>query len=216
MHGFLCNCDLADWYLAQGDFYKAFAPYTQSGFSLPAIFNIRDEALHKQLKSPVASLYSLSSIVTYEPFVNQVLEILFDQLDQRYVRSHQSFELGDWLQYFAFEVMGTMTFSKRYGFLEQGHDATEMLETIWNYMVDAATFTQIPWLDTFWRKNRIAAALRGSTGISVLKYVAACTNERQQKANDKASGKKDIQLNDRDMLSRFMEISQTNKTVPPW
>ena len=191
-------------------------PYTQSGSSLPAVFNTRDETLHRQIKNPIASMFSLSNSVTYEGFVNQVLEVLFKQLDQRYVHSHKSFDLGNWLQYFAFDVMGTLTFSKRYGFLEQGHDVHGMLATIWDYMIDAAPFTQIPWLDSWWRKNRIAVALKGSTGITFLKYVASCINERQQEANNKAGSVKDTHFSDGDMLSRFLEVSRTNDAVPPW
>lgn len=191
-------------------------PFSKAGSALPVVFNTRDEVLHKQLKNPIAPMYSLSNTVTHEGFVNQVLQVLFQQLDQRYASSHRTFDLGNWLQYFAFDVMGTLTFSKRYGFLEQGRDVNGMLETIWNYMTDAAPFTQIPWFDELWRKNRFVVMLRGSTGISILKVVGNFIGERQHKVNDSESGNKDVPLHDGDMLSRFLEISQTNASVPPW
>jgi Cytochrome P450 len=112
-------------------------PYAKGG-ALPAVFNSRDEKLHKQLKSPIAPLFSLSNAVTYESFVNEVLGVLCHQLDERFVKPGKTFDLGNWLQYFAFDVMGTLTFSKRYGFLETGKDVNGMLEVIWNYMVNAA------------------------------------------------------------------------------
>ena len=112
-------------------------PYTKKG-SLPAVFNTRDEKLHKQLKNPIAPLYSLSNIVTFEGFVEQVLDVLCRQLEERYVESGKTFDLGNWLQYFAFDVMGTLTFSKRYGFLERGQDVSGMLETIWQFMETTA------------------------------------------------------------------------------
>ena len=98
------------------------------------MFNTRDEKLHKQLKSPIAPLFSLSNAVTFESFIDEVLEVLCKQIDQRYIVSQEVVDLGNWLQYFAFDVMGTMTFSNRYGFLEQGQDVGGMLETIWQYM----------------------------------------------------------------------------------
>ena len=112
-------------------------PYTKQG-ALPAVFNTRDEKLHKQLKSPIAPLFSLSNAVTFESFIDEVLEVLCKQIDRRYIESQELVDLGNWLQYFAFDVMGTMTFSKRYGFLEQGQDVGEMLETIWRYMKTTA------------------------------------------------------------------------------
>ncbi|KAL9006262.1 MAG: hypothetical protein Q9188_000984 [Gyalolechia gomerana] len=191
-------------------------PFSKSGSALPAVFNTRDEALHKQLKNPIAPMFSLSNTVTHETSVDQVLDVMFQQLDQRYVDSHKTFDLGNWLQYFAFDVMGTLTFSKRYGFLEQGQDVNGMLETIWNYMVDAAPFTQIPWFDELWRKNRVIAMLKGSTGFSILKVVGGFVGERQRTVKDGGSGDKNAPLYHRDMLSRFLEISQTNDSVPSW
>jgi hypothetical protein len=113
-------------------------PYTRKGGALPAVFNTRDEALHKQIKSPIAPLFSLSNVVPLEIFVDRVLEVLFKQLDTRFAGSQKTFDLADWLQYFAFDVMGTLTFSKRYGFLEKGRDVNGMLATIWTYMKTAA------------------------------------------------------------------------------
>jgi hypothetical protein len=113
-------------------------PYTRKGGALPAVFNTRDEALHKQIKSPIAPLFSMSNVVPLEIFVNKTLEVMFTQLDARFVSSGKVFDLADWLQYFAFDVMGTLTFSKRYGFLEKGQDVNGMLATIWTYMKTAA------------------------------------------------------------------------------
>lgn len=113
-------------------------PYTPKGGALPAVFNTRDEALHKQIKTPIASLFSMSNVLRLEPFVDRVLEVLFEQLDARFVRPEKMCDFADWLQYFAFDVMGTLTFSKRYGFLEKGMDVNDMLATIWTYMSNAA------------------------------------------------------------------------------
>ena len=118
-------------------------PYTKKG-SLPAVFNTRDETLHKQLKNPIAPIFSLSNTVTFERFADEVLRLLFHQLDKRYVKLHETFDLGDWLQYFAFDVMGTLTFSKRYGFLENGSDVNGMLQTIAEYFARAAPVSSWP------------------------------------------------------------------------
>ena len=56
-----------------------------------------------------------------------------------------------------------------------------MLASIGNFMMDAVPFTQIPWLGEWWRKNRVAVALRGSTGITFLNVVAECIAEWKQK-----------------------------------
>ena len=119
-------------------------PYTPKGGALPAVFNTRDEALHKKLKTPIAPLFSMSSVLRLEPFVDQVLEVFFRQLDTRFIEPGMTCDFTDWLQYFAFDFMGTLTFSKRYGFLDKGKDVNDMLATIWAYMKNAAPVRILP------------------------------------------------------------------------
>ncbi|KAK0510977.1 hypothetical protein JMJ35_006529 [Cladonia borealis] len=198
----------------KSDFYKVLMPYTKQG-ALPAVFNTRDEKLHKQIKSPIAPLFSLSNAVTFESFIDEVLEVLCRQIDQRYIGSQDIVDLGNWLQYFAFDVMGTMTFSKRYGFLEQGQDVGGMLETIWEYMRTTAPVTQIPWYDEWWNKNPWIAMWRQPFGFSILKIVGDNISRRLSE-KDGGGAESTNQLNNRDMLSRFMEIQSTNESIPPW
>lgn len=102
---------------------------------MPAVFNTQDEDLHKRLRNPIASLYSTTNVVKFEPLVDQTLAVLLKQLDERCLGSSEvPFDLGDWMQYFAFDFMGTLTFSRRYGFLEQGRDVYGILEEIWTFM----------------------------------------------------------------------------------
>lgn len=42
-------------------------------------------------------------------------------------------DLGVWLQMFALDVMGELTFSKRLVFLERGEDVDGIMESIWHY-----------------------------------------------------------------------------------
>ena len=121
----------------QSLFYRAFMPWTKNGL-FPAIFTTQDEDLHRTLKSPIAHLYSLSNVIPLERFVDETMEVLFRQIDRRFVQTQKVFDLCDWLQYFAFEAMGTMTFGARYGFLESGHDIGGMIGSIWQFMLVVA------------------------------------------------------------------------------
>lgn len=98
------------------------------------VFNTQDEQIHKLIKNPIAPLFSLSNVVSFEGLVEEVLECLEKQLDKRFSETGATFNFGDWLQYFAFDVMGTLSFSKRYGFLDEGRDVGGMLATIFDFM----------------------------------------------------------------------------------
>ena len=93
---------------------------------MQAVFNSRDEDLHKRLKTPIADLFTAKNVLAYEDRVDQVLAVLQEQLDAKFIMHDRVFELGQWLQFFAFDVMGTLTFSERYGFLETGKDVGRM------------------------------------------------------------------------------------------
>jgi hypothetical protein len=75
--------------------------------------------------------------------------------------------------------------------------------------------TQIPWVDKLWNKNRIVSMFKPQTSSPILKVVADCTNERQQKAVSNTT-KETKEVNKKDFLSRFLEVRETNSSVPPW
>ncbi|KAL3473205.1 cytochrome P450 [Aspergillus californicus] len=192
----------------KSNFYRTLAPNTAKG-ALPAVFSSRDEEVHRKLRSPVATLYSMSSALSLEGFVDKTITLMMEQIDARFVKSQATFDLANWLQYFAFEVMGTLTFSKRYGFLEQGHDVNGMLNTIWEFLKGQAPFTQIPWVDELWNKSSFMTKFRGPSGMSILQIVGKRVAERQ---GGKVAGEG---AGDKDMLSSFLDIQATG-AHPPW
>ncbi|KAK0723562.1 putative cytochrome P450 oxidoreductase [Lasiosphaeria miniovina] len=198
----------------KSDFYRVLMPFTRTGGALPAVFNTRDEELHKKIKSPIAPLFSLSNTLPLEVFVDKTISVMMEQLDKRFVDSGAVFDLSEWLQYFAFDVMGTLTFSKRYGFLEEGRDVNSMLSTIWQYMKRAAPYTQIPWFDDIWNKTNFMAMFRSASGFTILGLVAKHIADRKAA---RITGKgADHGRGDRDMLSQFFELTTNNASLPPW
>jgi hypothetical protein len=124
--------------LVKSDFYRTQKPYTPNKGAMPAVFNTQDENLHKQLRNPISPLYAMTNVIRFEPSVDQTLLVLLEQLDSRYAGTNVPFDLGNWLQYFAFDSMGTLSFSRGYGFLEQGRDVHGILGEIWTFMKTVA------------------------------------------------------------------------------
>ena len=112
-------------------------PYMR-GKSLPDIFGTRDENIHRIMKRPIANIYSMSHLVSFEYYVNSTMGYFFERLDELFVGNGTPFDFGHWLHLFAFDVMGEITFSKRFGFLEKGGDIDDLLANNWNYFLQAA------------------------------------------------------------------------------
>ncbi|KAJ5690937.1 cytochrome P450 [Penicillium malachiteum] len=199
----------------KSDFYATLRPYTRDRGSMLAVFNTQDEDMHKHIKSPIAPLFSLSNVVNFEGLVEEVLLCLSEQLDRRFVDTGDEIDLGEWLQYFAFDVMGTMSFSRRYGFLEQGHDVKGMLEAIFNFMKTAAPMTQITWLDPWIYKNKVIHSFRRTPGMAILGFVGTAIRERLSETAV-AEEKTSVNPEKKDFLARFLEIQKANPNLPPW
>ena len=82
--------------------------------------------LHRQLKKPVARVFSMSNMVSFEKFVDSSIKLLFDRLHTLY-SDGKTCDFGLWLELFVYDVLGELTFSKRYGFLEAGKDVDNII-----------------------------------------------------------------------------------------
>jgi hypothetical protein len=81
----------------------------------------------------------MSSLVQFEPLVDSAIREFLTQLRKRYADKSEDekvLDFGEWLQYFAFDVICELTYSKRMGFIERGGDVESIignLQWILNY-----------------------------------------------------------------------------------
>lgn len=105
------------------------------GKGTPGIFATQDENIHRALKKPVSGTYSMSNLVSFEPYVDSTMRVFCEQLEKRFINAAggrgRPCDFGQWLQMFAFDVIGEITFSKRLGFLECGEDVDGIMMSIW-------------------------------------------------------------------------------------
>ncbi|TGJ84436.1 hypothetical protein E0Z10_g4321 [Xylaria hypoxylon] len=200
--------------LKKSDFYSVIPPM-RKGVVLPSIFSTQNENLHRMLKRPIAAVYSMSNLVSFEPLVDRTIEVFRQELDRRFVHSGEDCDFGAWLQYFAFDVIGEITFSKRLGFLEEGHDVEGIIESIWYWFEYVAVIGQIPWLDSLWVKNTVVSRLQPAKWSPMVLFANKREEERRALSAD-TSEKKDSQVNDRDFLSRFQAALDKDPSIPQW
>ncbi|KAI3336999.1 cytochrome P450 family protein [Xylariaceae sp. AK1471] len=83
--------------------------------------NERDEKVHGAQRRLVARPYSMESMKHLEPQISLLLESLLRQLDN-FAESSQAIDLGYWVQLFAFDVVGAVSFGKSFDFVSSGSD----------------------------------------------------------------------------------------------
>jgi cytochrome P450 len=93
-----------------------------NGHRLPSLFSTTDENFHAQLRRCVNSAFSMTTMVQYEPMVDSTTELFLSQTEELYAKTGKTCDFSTWLQFYAFDVIGEMTYSKRHGFVEEDKD----------------------------------------------------------------------------------------------
>lgn len=117
-----------------------------NGKDVLGVFDVTSEELHKNLKRPIGNAYSMSTLLDYAPYVDSTIEVLEKRLEELYVDKDKECDLGEWLHWTAFDVVGEMTFSRRLGFLEQGKDVDGVIEGTQGELDYLAVIGQMPFL----------------------------------------------------------------------
>jgi cytochrome P450 len=124
------------------------------GQRLPSLFSTTDESYHANLRRSVNSAFSMSALVQYEPFVDEVTRVFLDQTDRLFAARHKVCNFAEWLQYYAFDVIGQITYSRRHGFVDRAEDVDGMiayLGKLFSYVAPVSTLDGL----TAWRLKEI-------------------------------------------------------------
>ncbi|KIW04443.1 uncharacterized protein PV09_04709 [Verruconis gallopava] len=80
-----------------------------------------DPKRHIQKQRNVAPGYAFSNVIQSEPYIDNLIRKMEENFD-KYTKEGKPIEFDHWFNYFGFDVLGEVTFSKAFGFLEQARD----------------------------------------------------------------------------------------------
>ncbi|PGH08723.1 hypothetical protein AJ79_05914 [Helicocarpus griseus UAMH5409] len=179
------------------------------GKVVPTIFSTRDEFVHEMMKRPIAQVYAMTNLKTYEPLVESTEAFFFEKLE-KLADERRAFDLGTWLHWFATDVIMEITFGKRFGFLEREEDVDDILKTIERRFRYVATTCQMPWLDKLLHKNPLVGIFAKQRASPVLKFALERIAERKKERQ----GHPEKRGQQRDFLARFLDIKEGNPSIP--
>ncbi|KAI1481787.1 cytochrome P450 [Daldinia eschscholtzii] len=143
------------------DFYSVFPPPEN-----PDIFTEIREDVHAMKKKVANVPYSMAAMRQLSPFIDDTIDFLVSRLDQfcpdTAIPGFQQaglpgrntvVNLGDWLHFFAFDVLGEVAFGRSFGFLAAGVDKENAIKTIDNSQKYNGIVGQIPEIDCLLRRN---------------------------------------------------------------
>ncbi|KPI37028.1 Pisatin demethylase [Cyphellophora attinorum] len=186
----------------KSDFYLP-SQASIAGKTYTNLFNTTGEDFHTAIKRPVSRAYAMTTLLEYESFVDAVTKTLLRQLVIRYTntRSYESkCHLDRWLKYYAYDVVGQITFGQSLGFLELGPDAEPVISQLRPPRLGIAV-SQMPNLYQMVLKPLRKWTRQTPPTSPVVEFTVARMKDRA------ATGTKDSH-DQRDMLSRFLKAQK--------
>ncbi|KAM7193310.1 putative cytochrome P450 pisatin demethylase-like [Rhypophila sp. PSN 637] len=162
------------------DFYKNSSSIIDGKITYH-MFSEVDNVEHARLKRPVVRHYSVPSVLAMEPHMDSVISDFLDHLKDRYITPKKACPCGDWLGYYAWDFLGIVTFSAKFGYMEAGSDFDNTLAIADKSIDYLALCGQMPWMDYVLDKNPVYPLgppnISTVTGIAVTNMVARLKGE---------------------------------------
>ncbi|EXJ73163.1 uncharacterized protein A1O5_04313 [Cladophialophora psammophila CBS 110553] len=201
--------------LVKSDFYRCFQNIV-NGRRAASLVAMTDESQHAKSKRLIAHAYSLSTLVEYEELVDRTTDVFLQTLEEQFAYTSLSqkrvLDLGRFLQFFAFDVIGELTFSHRLGFIESGMDVDDIIKAIGANFSYFSVLGQMPWLDeAVLGKNPLYIRyFRKSVSSPILLFAQRLLKERLRELKEDRAEDKEDKLNKPDFLSRFLKIRKAD------
>ncbi|KAL1954751.1 hypothetical protein VTO42DRAFT_751 [Malbranchea cinnamomea] len=117
-----------------------------------------DPRRHIEKSRNLAAGYALSNIIKSEPYVDEVVRLLEARLDEL-SRANAPVEFDHWFNYFAFDVLGEVTFSRSFGFVETGTDIRNAIANTRALALYIAVMGHYVWLHNLTLGNPLLSRL---------------------------------------------------------
>lgn len=148
--------------------------------------SIERHAINRKL---FQSTYSMSNLVNYESYVDDCADIFARRL-QEASSAGLEINMRQWFQCYAFDVIGMITYGKRFGFLNQMQDVGGVIAALDNHLSYATLVGIFPSLHPFlFRIINFVAGGKGSGRQHLVDFTKARIGEHM--ANPKAVAQAD-------------------------
>ncbi|KAF2167414.1 hypothetical protein M409DRAFT_22224 [Zasmidium cellare ATCC 36951] len=197
----------------KSDFYSAWqAP------NKPNIFTERDPVAHTRDRKKFHAAYTMSTMTTYEKYVDDCVEILCRRMEE-VQQSGKEVDMSWWLQCFAFDVIGEISFSKRFGFLDRGEDQSGLIENVHRTTKYSVLMGMFPeWHVFYFNTLQLLGKLgfgKGAGKQYLRDFTFRSMGERQKKVKkerDVTTTAEDDNYMPKDFMTKFIEQHQRDPT----
>ncbi|KAK2791387.1 hypothetical protein FQN53_004568 [Emmonsiellopsis sp. PD_33] len=139
------------------------------------IFSTTDQAMNARMKKPIVKHYTEGSILAIEPLLDSVIGEFCSILEERFIdgpEGPKAFDLGAYIAYVTWDMVGSVTFSKSFGYMEKGCDFDRTIGIADNF----SAIGMLPFLDSLLDKNPLIRIgppnLSNITNVAIERLIA--------------------------------------------
>ncbi|KAK4963087.1 hypothetical protein LTR10_000715 [Elasticomyces elasticus] len=170
-----------------------------NGKEVASLVSTRDETRHGALRRSVASAFTPTGVLDYEPWIDESIVELLDVLSERPL-----IDLSSTMLYYSMDAAGRFSFSESLGCLRADADVGSVAGMIRDRFNHWGWWSSLPGLERLIYRNPIALRMKRAPS-SMAASAFAKMKARAGTPSDSSRAP--------DLLSRFLESSQTNPEV---
>ncbi|GAB7365952.1 hypothetical protein MBLNU230_g7280t1 [Neophaeotheca triangularis] len=198
----------------KSDFYSAQDVMLPGGKVIQNVFGVRNKETHRGMVAPIHAFYnSHPRMLALQPRIDETLTYFCGLLEERFVKTGKTMDLGAMMKFYAYDVASEFTFSKRIGMLDAGHDINSQIEsgekgTYW--MAQKGQMgSRIDWPAT----KMLRGYVNFSSGSSLwaVEYCMAKLGERFAEIEEAKT--KGVELEKNDFLDFFVSLKNDPKVA---
>ncbi|KAJ5523622.1 hypothetical protein N7513_013166 [Penicillium frequentans] len=148
----------------------------------------------------------MTSLVAMEAYVSECTSVLFQRLSEL-AASAQTFDLQHWMQYYAFDAIGSITLQKRFGFLDVGTDQNGLIAALHSYLVYSAR------VGVYSEWHPLLSKLVTLLPMSGISHLQAFAEQQISTASNNLGHEKDVSINvgqGGSFLTRLLKMHSDN------
>lgn len=146
----------------------------------------------------VSAGYSLSNIIKSEPYVDRLIAQFATRLDT-FSNDATPIELDKWFNYYAFDVLGEVTFSKSFNFLLEGRDIRNAIANTRALAIYVAVMGHYAWFHFLTLGNPLLSRLGVQPSSHIFDTTLAAIEERKSNPDVR-----------KDMMEQWLSVRRTH------
>ncbi|KAJ3537179.1 hypothetical protein NM208_g6421 [Fusarium decemcellulare] len=180
-----------------------------------SLFSDRDGKRHGTNRRLYQNMYSMSSLLHYEGYVDECADVFLQRLMEMSGPQGvtEPVDMGHWFQCYAFDVIGMITYSKRLGFLDQGKDIGDIIKNLENHLYYATEVGVYSRLHQYLAPIRNRLGKRGTGRQYIVEFTRQCLMEHQTNPKALSTQDPDDHAGAMDFLSKFFAKKSTDSST---